>query len=260
MILKNIIDQKEREVAQARRERPMEALVRAVEKLPPARSLKAALRGRDCAIIAEIKRRSPSKGQIRQNVDPPAIAVLYEQNGAAAISVLTDRVFFGGSVEDLLAVRRVTSLPVLRKDFIVDPYQIYETRLLGADAVLLIADILDDETLAGFLARAAYLGLDCLVEAHDRPALERAVAAGAQIVGINNRDLNTFSVDLETSIDLRPHVPPDRMVVSESAIGGRSDIERLLSAGISAFLVGETLMRADDMGEALRALLGRKEG
>ncbi len=260
MILKNIIDQKEREVAQAKRERPMEELVRAVEKLPPARSLISALQGRGCAIIAEIKRRSPSKGEIRRHVDPPAIAALYEQNGAAAISVLTDRVFFGGSGEDLTVVRRVSSLPVLRKDFIVDPYQNYETRLLGADAVLLIADILDDDTLAGFLARAAYLGLDCLVEAHDLPALERAVAAGAQIVGINNRDLNTFSVNLETSIALRHHVPQDRMVVSESAIGGRSDIEYLLSAGISAFLVGETLMRADDIGEALRALLGKEEG
>ena len=255
MMLDKIIEAKKREVAAAKRERPLDELVKAVEGLPPTRGFRERLTGQGCAIIAEIKRRSPSRGQIRDGVDPAAIAAIYEQNGAAALSVLTDGEFFGGSADDLIRARRAVPLPVLRKDFIIDAYQIYETRLIGADAMLLIADILEPDTLAGFMARAAFLGLDCLVEAHTREALSRALAAGAGIVGINNRDLNTFRVDLKTSLALRPLIPEGILVVSESAIRNREDIETLMDVGIHAFLVGETLMKAPDMGQTLRGLL-----
>ncbi|MDD5170924.1 MAG: indole-3-glycerol phosphate synthase TrpC [Syntrophales bacterium] len=256
----NIIAVKQQEVAEARKTRPIEELVGAVEGLPPARDFKAGLTESACAIIAEVKRRSPSRGEIRADVDPAAIASVYEKNGAAAVSVLTDREFFGGSPADLMDVRMSVSLPVLRKDFIIDPYQIYETRLMGADAMLLIADILEQDELAGFIARAAFLGIHCLVEVHTRAALDKAMAAGAAIIGINNRDLTNFAVDLKTSLDLMPGIPMDTVVVSESAIRTRSDIEMLMGSGIHAFLVGETLMKADDIGGELRKLLGKKGG
>ncbi len=254
MMLDKIITVKLQEVAKARALRPLEELVKAVEGMPPTRNFKGRLAGKDCAVIAEIKRRSPSKGQIRAQVDPDAIARIYEANGAVAISVLTDKEFFDGSVSDLVQVRRSVALPVLRKEFIIDPYQIYETRLIGADAILLIADILEQEILAGFIARAAFLGLDCLVEVHTREALERALAAGAGIIGINNRNLDTFEVDLKTSLELVKEIPTDRIVVSESAIRNRGDIEILLSAGIHAFLIGETLMKSNDIGRTLQEL------
>jgi len=257
-MLDKIIAVKKEEVEKAKRIRPLEDLVRAVEGLPPARDFKSRVTGSGCAIIAEIKRRSPSKGQIREKVDPAAIAAVYEQNGAAAVSVLTDRKFFAGSTDDLVNCRTSILLPVLRKDFIIDPYQIYETRLIGADAMLLIADILEQEVLAGFIARAAFLGLDCLVEVHSREALDRALAAGAGLIGINNRNLNTFDVDLKTSLELRPLIPDSITVVSESAIQDRTDIETLLDAGIHAFLIGETLMKAQDIGRTLRMLMGRE--
>ena len=260
MILDKIIAVKQREVAEAKEARPLGDLVASAEGLPPTRDFKKGLAENPCAIIAEIKRRSPSKGQIRADVDPIDIASLYERNGAAAVSVLTDQEFFGGNPADLANARSQISLPVLRKDFIIDPYQIYETRLMGADAVLLIADILDADTLAGFIARAAYLGIDCLVEVHTREALERAISAGAAIIGINNRNLDTFEVDLATSLELIPLVPKGTVVVSESAIRNRGDIEMLMQAGIHAFLVGETLMRSDDMGRTLRELQGRTDG
>jgi indole-3-glycerol phosphate synthase len=256
MMLNNIVAVKQEEIAEAKSQRPMEDLVRAVEDLPETRPFRARLAGRPCAIIAEIKRRSPSRGQIREDVDPPAIARIYEEHGAAAISVLTDRHFFGGDTGDLVKVRQAVSLPVLRKDFIIDPYQIYETRLIGADAMLLIADILEQETLAGFIARAAFLGLGCLVEVHTREALDRAIAVGAGIIGINNRNLDTFQVDLNTSLELMPHIPDDKIVVSESAIRNRDDIHTLMTAGIHAFLIGETLMKARDIGQTLDDLLG----
>jgi indole-3-glycerol phosphate synthase len=257
MMLDKIINRKLQEVAEAKKLRPLDELVKAVEGLPPARDFKSRLAGSHCAIIAEIKRRSPSRGQIREDVDPAAIASIYERNGAAAVSVLTDKEFFAGSAADLVNVREAVTLPVLRKDFIIDPYQIYETRLLGADAMLLIADILEPEVLAGFMARAAFLGLDCLVEVHTREALERALAAGAGIIGINNRDLDTFQVDLKTSLNLMPFIPTGKIVVSESAIRSRKDIETLMASGIHAFLIGETLMKAGDIGQTMQELLGQ---
>lgn len=257
MILDKIIAVKQQEVEEAKMLRPMEDLVKAVEGKPPGRDFKSALVNKPCAVIAEIKRRSPSKGPMRDHVDPLAMASLYAQHGAAAISVLTDRTFFDGSVEDLISVRQAVALPVLRKDFIIDPYQIYETRLIGADAMLLIADILEQDMLAGFIARAAFLGLDCLVEVHSREALECALGAGAEIIGINNRNLDTFEVDLQTSLDLRPLIPQDKVVVSESAIRNREDIETLMAADIHAFLIGETLMKAEDVGQTLHSLLGK---
>ena len=256
-MLDKIIAVKQQEVEEAKKIRPIEDLVKATEGMPPARDFKGALAGNACAVIAEIKRRSPSKGSMRDQVDPVAIASLYARHGATAISVLTDRTFFGGSADDLIHVREAVTLPVLRKDFIIDPYQIYETRLMGADAMLLIADILEQETLAGFIARAAFLGLGCLVEVHSREALERALGAGAKIIGINNRDLDTFQVNLQTSLDLMPLIPKGKVVVSESAIRNRQNIEMLMEAGIRAFLVGETLMKADDVGRTLRSLLGQ---
>jgi indole-3-glycerol phosphate synthase len=257
MMLDKIIHRKQQEVAEAKTFRPLDELVKTVEGLPPTRDFKGSLAGSHCAIIAEIKRRSPSRGQIRENVDPVAIASIYERNGATAVSVLTDQNFFAGSAADLVNVRKAITLPVLRKDFIIDPYQIYETRLLGADAMLLIADILEPEVLTGFMARAAFLGLDCLVEVHTREALERALAAGAGIIGINNRNLDTFQVNLKISLKLMPFIPTGKIVVSESAIRSRKDIEILMASGIHAFLVGETLMKADEIGQALKGLLGR---
>jgi len=258
MMLDKIIAVKEQEVALAKRKRPLDELVKAVEGLPTPRDFKERLTAGDCAVIGEIKRRSPSRGQIREDVDPVSIAAIYEKNGAAAVSVLTDKEFFGGSAADLAIVRKAVLLPVLRKDFIIDPYQIYESRLIGADAILLIADILEQEVLAGFMARAAFLGLDCLVEVHSRTALDRALAAGADIIGINNRDLDTFQVDLKTSRELKPFIPPGKVVISESAIRNREDIETLLDSGIHAFLIGETLMKAQDIGKTLRELLGHE--
>jgi len=257
MMLDRIIAVKKEEIHEAKQLRPIEELVKAVEGLPPARDFKGRVSGAGCAIIAEIKRRSPSRGQLREEVHPAAIASIYEMNGAAAVSVLTDRDFFAGSTDDLVNCRKSVTLPVLRKDFIIDPYQIYETRLIGADAILLIADILEQDCLSGFMARAAFLGLDCLVEVHSREAMEKALAAGASIIGINNRNLHTFEVDLKTSLELRPLIPPDIPVVSESAIRNRQDIERLMDAGIHAFLIGETLMKAEDIGQTLRELMGR---
>jgi indole-3-glycerol phosphate synthase len=257
MMLDKIIAVKQQEVAEAKKIRPMEELVKAAEGISSTRDFKGALTGRQCAIIAEIKRRSPSRGIIRENADPVTIAGIYEHHGAAAISVLTDHNFFSGATDDLVNVRASVSRPVLRKDFIIDPYQIYETRVMGADAMLLIADILEQDILAGFIARAAFLGLDCLVEVHTREALDRALAAGAMIIGINNRNLDTFQVDLQTSLDLMPLIPPDITVVSESAIGDRKDIETLMAADIHAFLIGEALMKASDIGQTMNNLMGK---
>lgn len=256
-MLDKIIAVKQQEVEEAKKIRPIEDLVKSADNMPPARDFRGALAGNPCAVIAEIKRSSPSKGSMRDQVDPVAIASQYARHGAAAISVLTDQSFFGGSADDLIQVRQAVTVPVLRKDFIIDPYQIYETRLMGADAMLLIADILEQETLAGFIARAAFLGLGCLVEVHSREALERALGAGAEIIGINNRDLDTFQVNLQTSLDMRPLIPEGKVVVSESAIRDRQDIETLMKAGIRAFLIGETLMKADNVGETLRSLMGQ---
>jgi len=205
-------------------------------------------------VIAEIKRRSPSRGEIRSDFDPVACALAYADAGAAAISVLTDERYFGGRLEYLEAVRRVVPLPLLRKDFIIDPYQLDEARAGGADAVLLIAAALTSAELCALRERAAGLGLDALVEVHDSGQLQAALAAGADLIGINNRDLRTFEVDLGVTERLAAAIPEGVVAVAESGIFSAGDVERLEAAGARAFLVGEALMREEDIGIALRRL------
>ena len=255
-ILERIITAKQVEVATLRRQTPLSELRRAAADLPSTRNFLAAMGGRDCRIIAEVKRRSPSKGMLSRDFNPVRIATVYEENGAAAISVLTDQEFFAGEKRHLQDIREKVSLPLLRKDFIIDPCQIYETRIIGGDALLLIAGILEIGQLVEYLGLANDLGLSALVEVHDHQDLDKALAAGAGFIGINNRNLQTFVTDLQTSRDLISHIPEDRTVVSESGIRTRSDIEILTAAGIHAFLIGETLVQASNRGEKLRELLG----
>ena len=206
-------------------------------------------------VIAEVKHGSPSKGIIRADFDPVRIARSYSDSGAAAISVLAEEDFFGGSLDHLAAVRRQVGLPLLRKDFIFDAYQIYESALAGADAVLLIAAILEDELLSKLIALAGRLGLDALVEAHSPDEMERAARANAKIIGVNNRDLTTFKVELSTSLELARLAPSGAILVSESGINSAADIRLLKSAGFHAFLIGEHFMRAADPGHALQSLI-----
>ena len=259
MILDKIIKAKRKEVDYLKESTSLEALKKAVRDLPSPRDFRKAIKGPECSIIAEVKKSSPSKGRIREDFDPLKIASIYEANGAAAISVLTDEEFFEGKKSYLSEIKETISLPILRKDFIIDPYQIYETRVIGGDAVLLIAGILKEETLRQFINLAKSLGLSPLVEVHSRKEMDKALAAGAGIIGINNRNLKTFSTDLRTSVELTPFVPEDRIVISESGIHSREDLETLMKKGIYSFLVGETLMKAPDIGEKLRELLGEEK-
>lgn len=206
-------------------------------------------------VIAEVKHRSPSKGVIREDFDPAAIAISYRDAGAAALSVLCEEDFFGGSLDHLAAIRGQVDLPLLRKDFIFDEYQIYETILARADAVLLIVAILEDELLTRLINQAGESGLEALVEVHSAEEMERAKRAGAKIIGVNNRDLTTFAVDLRTSIALAPLAPAEAILVSESGINSASEIQLLKSAGFHAVLIGEHFMRAADPGNALRSLI-----
>lgn len=255
MILDRIVEAKRKEVASLKRVRPLPMLEKVLRNLPLPRDFRRAITHLPCSIIAEVKRRSPSKGRIKANFNPFKIAALYQENGAAAISVLTDEEFFGGNRTYLSGIREIVDLPLLRKDFIIDPYQIYETRVLGGDALLLIAYLLKEEQLREFVRLTKALSLSPLVEVHTLEELEKALAAGAEIIGINNRNLRTFSTDLGISLDLIPSVPDNRIVVSESGINTREDIETLMKAGIHSFLIGEALMRAEDIGGKLRELL-----
>ncbi len=256
MILDRIVAAKKEEVAHLKRTRPVAELKAAIRDIPLPRDFRAAISGRSCAVIAEVKRRSPSKGILREDFDHVKIASTYEENGAAAISVLTDRDFFGGDKNYLADIKKTVLLPLLRKDFTVDPYQVYETRSLKGDALLLIAGILEKGEMEDYIALSASLGLAAVVEVHSREDLDTALAGGAAIIGINNRDLKTFKTDIKTSLYLATHVPPDKTVISESGIHTRKDIETLMQAGIHAFLIGETLMRAGNIGEKLRELMG----
>jgi indole-3-glycerol phosphate synthase len=258
-ILAEILEHKRAEVAAARAREPAEALAeRAAAVARPVRSLAAALReGEPPRVIAEIKRRSPSRGEIRADFDPVAIAKAYADAGAAAISVLTDERWFGGSLEVLRQVRAVADLPLLRKDFVIDAYQIDEARLAGADAVLLIVAALAPERLEALARHAGARGLDALVEVHDASELEVARRVGARLIGINNRDLATFEVDLGTTEALAPHAGEGVVVVAESGIFTPADVARLEAAGAHAFLVGESLMREPDPGRALAELRSR---
>jgi indole-3-glycerol phosphate synthase len=262
-ILARIVAVKHEEVEAARRRRSLAALRAEAEDAGDgrgARGFARALRDRVAAgrpaVIAEIKKASPSKGLLREPFDPPAIAASYAAHGAACLSVLTDERFFKGSLDDLRAARAACSLPVLRKDFVVDPWQVYEARAHGADCMLLIVAALDDARLAEFEAIAHALSMDVLVEVHDAAELDRALALKTPLVGVNNRNLRSFEVSLDTTLALLPRIPGDRMVVTESGILGPADVTRMRQAGVNAFLVGEAFMRAPDPGEALATLFG----
>jgi indole-3-glycerol phosphate synthase len=253
-ILERIVETKRDEVRElAGRAADVWSLARS---RPPARPFEAALRRQDVALVAEVKRRSPGAGDIRPGLEPGELAARYVAAGAAAVSVLTDGPWFGGSLDDLRAVRDAVERPVLRKDFTLVPDQVAEARAAGADAVLLIVRILDQAMLRELADAARELGLAALVEVHDAGELERALDAGARIVGINNRDLATFETDLVTTLDLLGEVPADVVVVSESGIRTGADVTRLGAAGVDAVLVGESLLRADDPGKAARGLTG----
>ena len=259
MISERIVEAKREEIARLKGIRPLGELKEALVDTPFPRNFREAISSSTCSIIAEVKRLSPSKGILREDFDPVVIATLYEENGAVAVSVLTEEKFFGGDRSYLLKIKNRVHLPLLRKDFIIDPYQIYETRVIGGDALLLIAGLLEKEQLEDFIHLTESVGLSPLVEVHTGEELDRALSAGAKIIGINNRDLKNFSLDLKTSLDLVPSIPEGRIVVSESGIHTRGDIEILLRAGIHCFLVGEALMCAPDMGAKLREFLGRGE-
>jgi len=257
-ILQRIVVAKRDEVAAAKERRSPAALRSAALEQPVPRGFEAALRraiaaGR-AAVIAEIKKASPSKGVLRERFAPAEIAASYAEHGAACLSVLTDEAFFQGAPAYLAHARAACALPALRKDFIVDEYQVIESRALGADCILLIAACLDDAQLAAFEAHALALGMDVLVEVHDQAELERALRLKTPLIGVNNRNLRTFEVSLDTTLSLQPRLPGERLLVTESGIGRRADVQRLRAAGVHAFLVGEALMRAPDPGRALAEL------
>lgn len=257
-ILKKILARKFEEISERARTMPSEQLVERVADAPVARGFLAALRGKvargDPAVIAEIKKASPSKGVLREDFQPDEIAVSYEKGGAACLSVLTDRDFFQGADEYLQRARAACSLPVIRKDFFVDPYQVYEARVLGADCILLIVAALDDVMLRDLLQLTHELGMDALVEVHDAAEMKRALALPAPLVGVNNRNLRTFETRLDTTTDLLDHFPPDRLLVTESGIHCADDVRHMRLQGVHAFLVGEAFMKASDPGMKLAEL------
>ena len=260
-ILDEIVAHKRRVVTEAKQRVSPEALRKQADLVRRPDSLMDSLTaGEEIALIAEIKKASPSKGVIRESFDPVEIGRSYEKNGAAAISVLTDVKYFRGSDASLKAVSEAVELPVLRKDFVVDPYQIHEARTIGASAVLLIVSALSPRELAEMLAVCREAQLDALVEVHTPGEARMALDAGADLVGVNNRDLKTFATDLQTTFDLLEHLPDDLVVVSESGIRSRDQVVRLRDAGVDAVLVGEHLMRQPDVGRELRALLGMEGG
>jgi indole-3-glycerol phosphate synthase len=249
-ILERIVAAKRAEIAAARKRTPEVKL----DAAPPVRDFVAALRAKRPAVIAEIKRASPSRGVLRRDYDPAAIAKSYEKGGAACMSVLTDKEFFQGAAEHLSAARAACALPVLRKDFLIDPYQVFESRALGADCVLLIAACLEDREMRELEALARGVGMAVLVEVHDESELTRALKLETPLLGINNRNLRSFETRLETTLDLLPRVPADRLVITESGILSRTDVARMRQHGVEAFLVGEAFMRANDPGAALAEL------
>jgi indole-3-glycerol phosphate synthase len=256
MILERIVEAKKREVASLKEMISLSWLEAIVRDLPPTGDFRKAISSSSCSIIAEVKRSSPSRGRIREEFNPLQIAALYQAHGAQAVSVLTDEAFFEGKGEYLSGIKGIIDIPLLRKDFIIDAYQIYETRTIGGDAVLLIASLLTEGQLQEYIQLAGQLGLASLVEVHTKEELAKALRAGTDIIGINNRDLNTFSIDLRRTLELAPSIPKDKIVVAESGITTRADIELLMEAGVHCFLLGEVLMRTEDIGGKLRELLG----
>ena len=257
-ILTTILARKHEEIEQRSRVRSLADLRARAAVQPGTRGFVRAIQRRldagDAAVIAEIKKASPSKGVIRKDFQPAQIAASYEAGGAACLSVLTDVDFFQGSNLFLGEARGACSLPVIRKDFIVDPYQVYEARVIGADAILLIVAALEDGPMIEMANLAHELGMDVLVEVHDIDELERALQTDCQLIGVNNRNLRTFEVSLDTTLALKQAVPPDRTLVTESGIATRDDVQRMRAAGVHAFLVGETFMREADPGAALQRL------
>lgn len=260
-ILRKILAVKADEIAAARALKPLAAIRAEAEKAPPARdfitSLRSRVEARQPAVIAEIKRASPSKGLLRSPYDPAAIARSYEKHGAACLSVLTDRSFFEGSNEDFRLARQACALPVLRKDFVVDPYQVYEARALGADCILLIVAALDLARMRALEAVATTLGMAALVEVHNGSELDLALRLTAPLIGINNRNLRTFATSLDTTLQLSTSVPADRLLIAESGIAEPADVTLLQEHGVHAFLVGEAFMRAADPGVELARLFFR---
>jgi indole-3-glycerol phosphate synthase len=256
-ILDEILRWKQLEVAKRKADKPLRTVQAEVARAPLPADLVAALRAPGVSLIAEIKRASPSKGPLRPDLDPRSLAQTYEANGASAISVLTDTRFFGGSLQDLRAVRQAVDLPVLRKEFVLDPYQVYEARAAGADALLLIVAALGDVQLESLYRLTRGLGMTALVEVHNKDELQRALALSPRLVGINNRDLATFEVRLETTEHLRSTIPGEIVVVAESGIHNAADVARLARCGVDAMLVGESLVRAQDVGAKVRGLIGK---
>jgi indole-3-glycerol phosphate synthase len=257
-ILERIVAVKHEEIAAAKARRSEASLRADAQARCDARGFVAAVRAKiaagHAAVIAEVKKASPSKGVLREHFVPAEIAASYDRGGAACLSVLTDERFFQGAAAYLEQARAVCTLPVLRKDFMVDGYQVFEARAMGADCILLIAACLDDAQLTDLEAQAHALGMDVLVEVHDGAELDRALRLKTPLVGINNRNLRSFEVSLDTTLELLPRVPSDRLLVTESGILARADVRRMRSANVHAFLVGEAFMRAPDPGEALRNL------
>ena len=260
-VLQRILAVKREEVAAAKRAITAHEIEARARAAAPARDFVGAIRARRAAgqpaVIAEIKRASPSKGLLRENFDPAAIARSYAAGGAACLSVLTDRQFFQGSPDHLIAARTACALPVLRKDFMLEPYQVYEARALGADCILLIAAALGPDAMRTLEEVAHGLGMAVLVEIHDATELDAALALRTPLLGVNNRNLRSFETRIETTLELLSRVPSERIVVTESGILVRPDVERLAGAGVGAFLVGEAFMRAEDPGGALRELFGK---
>jgi indole-3-glycerol phosphate synthase len=259
MILDEIIAYKKKELAETKRNAPLADIKSRAADAGQTRGFGIALAGcEEIRLIAEVKKASPSKGLIREDFDPVKIAQSYEASGASCISVLTEQKFFQGRLEYLDAIRKAVTVPLLRKDFIIDTYQIIEARAAGADAVLLIAACLERQQLEDFIGIARQLHLDVLVESHTYKDLDKSLLAGTVLVGINNRDLGTFTVDLQTTMDLMKDIPSDRTVVSESGIRTREDVLKLQRSGVDAILVGESLMREKDIEKKVKELLGKE--
>ena len=260
MILDQICAHKRQEIELRKQQRGLRELEEAIAETPEPRDFRQALRAEGISLIAEFKKRSPSKGRLIENADPLEVSGMYESAGARAISVLTEERFFDGSLQDLAAVRQSVSVPCLRKDFIFDEYQIYESRAHGADALLLIVRILSDQQIRDYLDLAGMLGMAVLAEAHTGREIERALQAGAGIIGINNRNLDTFAVDLNTTLELKKLVPGGHVLVSESGIYTRREVQMLEDGGIDAILVGEALVTSPNVRVKIRELLGHGEG